>query len=183
MLKYFYSFHFLVKYCSDDSLILCHIGLKFTAEWCKLQKEFCAYFDKQLTIMFTPFCPPFITLGSFIFGLYRFFLGNDQELYAIPDEKGTKTIRHSWLERKWVLEKFEEYSRPSTFISLHTSNRAPKISHYIPDYVLYYDDMKTIKEIGLFQGNTVNRINVHFKKLYKLHQGAFFMGTLALTVI
>ena len=85
--------------------------------------------------------------------MYKWVEDDNYKLYAITDENGTKTIRHSYLERKWVLEKFESYKRPKTFVSLHTCNRATRVGRYTPDYVIYFDDMINVKEVGLFQGN------------------------------
>ena len=143
-------------------MILCKVVLKFSREWCNMQDEFCMYFGKTLEIKFHPFCMPFITLGSFIFALYKWFEGDSFELYAIPDERGTKTIRHSYLERKWVLQKHQEYNYPNGFVSLHTCNQAPRIGRYRPDYIIYKDDLTTVKEVGLFQGTQ--------KKIYTLFE-------------
>ena len=99
-------------------------------------------------------------VGSFVFGLYNFFYGNNFPLYAIPDELGTKTIRHSYLERKWVLEIFQAYGKPDTFVSLHTCNRIHRIGRYVPDFVLFSSDMKTVREVGLFQGRIMTLLKV-----------------------
>ena len=84
--------------------------------------------------------------------MYKWFEGDAYDLYAISDENGTKTIRHSYLERKWVLQKYESYNKPKTFVSTHTCNYAPRIGRFTPDYVIYFDDGINVKEVGLFQG-------------------------------
>ena len=111
---------------------------------------------------------------SFIFAMYKWFEADNFDLYAIPDEYGTKTIRHSYLERKWVLQKYEEYKRPETFVSLHTCNISPRIGRCSPDYAIYYEDKMTLKEVGLFQGikkrmkiNSIIRNDSHI--LFAMH--------------
>ena len=105
------------------------------------------FFQKKLTKKFHPFCPPFLTLGSFLFALYNFFEGGDYPLYCIDDERGHTSVRQSMLERKWVLEKWKEYGEPTSFISQATNGRAIRIGKYTPDYVYFENDMSQIKEV------------------------------------
>ena len=78
---------------------------------------------------------------------------------CLQDERGHTYVKQSYLERVWVLERYNDFwksrlDKPEEqFRSQTTHSRAPKIGKICPDYIVYDDtSLKRPIEAGFFHG-------------------------------
>jgi G:T-mismatch repair DNA endonuclease (very short patch repair protein) len=130
----------IAAYCNQDVNVLCQAMCKFLKQALLFQVELHNKVELESNIislpkLLNPFTPNFLTLSSWVFGVWRQWFLPKYEIYSMKDDKGLTSIQTSQAEQEVVL--FEQWRNPKAHVqSSFTSPTVARFGRIVPDYFI-----------------------------------------------